>query len=71
MFIADDLIKERMDVVHKYDEVCFDSIINDFILKETSKSEVENDIKNVYLNKSSRSDVPSIRFVKKYCSLFS
>ena len=28
--IADDLIKQRMDVVCKYDEFCFDSVKNEF-----------------------------------------
>ena len=39
---ADDLTKERMDVVHKYDEFCFDSGKNYFVFKKTSEKEIEN-----------------------------
>ena len=62
--IADDLIKERMDVVQKYDEFGFHSVNTDFVFKKISESEIENYIKSMNPNKSVRSDVPSIRFVK-------
>ena len=43
--MTDDLIKERMDVVHKYEEFCFDSVKNDFVFKKIPKSEIKNYIK--------------------------
>ena len=43
--IADDLIKERMNVVQKYDVFGFHSVKTDFICKKISESEIENYIK--------------------------
>ena len=40
--IADDLIKERMDVACDYDEFSLDSVKNGFIFKDISESEIEN-----------------------------
>ena len=40
VYIADDLtnlINKRMDVVHKYDELCFDSVKNYFVFKENMR----------------------------------
>ena len=70
--IADNLLKERKDVVDlRNDEYLFDSIKNDFVFNEISDSEVENYIKNMNPNKSVRSDVPSIRFVKLSAKIIS
>ena len=69
--IADDLIKERMDVACDYDESSLDSVKNVFIFKDISESEIENYIKKMNPNKSVRSDVPSIRFVKLSAKIIS
>ena len=63
--IADKLLKERKDVVDlKNDEYLSDSIKNYFVFTEISDSEIQNYIKTMNPNKSVRSDVPSVRFVK-------
>ena len=57
--IADNLLKERKDVVDvKNDEYFSDSVKNDFVF-----SEIINYIKTMNPNKSVLSDVPSICFV--------
>ena len=44
---------------------------NSFIFKDISESEIENYIKKMNPNKSVRSDVPSIRFVKLSAKIIS
>ena len=63
--IADKLFKERKDVVDvKNDEYCSGSVKNYLGFNEISNNEIQNYIKTMNLNKSVRSDVPSICFVK-------
>ena len=70
--IADNLLKERKDVVDvKIDECFSDSVKNDFVFSEISDSEIMNYIKTMNPNKSVRSDVPSIRFVKLSAKIIS
>ena len=69
--IADDLIKKRIHVACYYDEFSLDSVKNSFIFKDISESEIENYIKKMNPNKSVRSDVPSIRFVKVSAKIIS
>ena len=70
--IAEKLLKERKDVVDvKNDEYLSDSIKNYFVFTEISDSEIQNYIKTMNPNKSVRSDVPSIRFVKLSAKIIS
>ena len=70
--IADNLLKKRKDVVDvKNDEYLSDSVKNDFVFNEISDSEILNYIKTLNPNKSVRSDVPNIRFVKLSAKIIS
>ena len=60
-----------MDFVCDFGELSLDSGKNDFVFKAISKTEVENYIKSMNPNKSVRSDVPSIRFVKLSAKIIS
>ena len=62
--IAEKLLNERKDAFCNNLEFCFSSVCNDFVFKEFTISEIEMYIKSMKPNKSVRSDVPSIRFVK-------
>ena len=62
--IADKLLNERKNDFHNNLEFCISSVCNDFVFKEFTNSEIEMYIRNMRPNKSVRSDVPSIRFVK-------
>ena len=62
--IAEKLLNERKDAYCNNLEFCFSSVCNDFVFKEFTISEIEMYIKSMKPNKSVRSDVPSIRFVK-------
>ena len=62
--IAEQLLNNRKDAFHNSCEFCFSSVCNDFVSKEFTNSEIDMYIRNMRPNKSVRSDVPSIRFVK-------
>ena len=62
--ITDSLIKKRMDFVCDISEFSLISGKSEFVFKAISKTEIKHYIKNMNPNKSVRSDVPRIRFVK-------
>ena len=70
--IADKLLKERKDVIDLMnDAYCSGSVKNDFVFNEISDSEIQNYTKTMNLDKSVRSDVPSICFVKLSAKIIS
>ena len=70
--IADNLLKKRKDIVDvKNDEYLSGSVENDYVFNEISDSEILNYIKTLNPNKSVRSDVPNIRFVKLSAKIIS
>ena len=59
-----------MDFVCDFSEFSLNSGKCEFIFKATSKTEIDEYIKNMNPNKNVRSDVPSIRLVKIEQKLF-
>ena len=58
------MLNERNDAFYKNHEFCFNLACNNFVLKEFTNSEIDMYIRNIRPNKSMRSDVLSIQFVK-------
>ena len=70
MSIVDDLIKKRTHVACDYDQFSLDSVNNGFVFKNISANEIENYIETINPNKSVRSGVPSICFVKLSAKIY-